>query len=232
MRTYEKVFFQPLRAKGLFVEFGGESGLPTVIVNCHVYLTDTDEGGAPTKPFCIATGEPKRGPDGRCVCCDQRVYVPTTARGSIMCPLCNSATAPWSVIQRSFRAIFQITPGEPATFLPLSYNDILPEGMRPMTNEDYIADISYALRNAADWCFTSKQFEIWGWPATQERLRAEEAASEAAAIQEARNWSSSPSWLNPTENDDIYRDMPSLISLNDYDDMPALAPISSLWSCS
>ena len=55
-----------------------------------------------------------------------------------------------------------------------------------MTNAHQAACISEALREAAHWCFTSAQAAAAGWPMTQARLRAIEAAEEAATRAEAQ----------------------------------------------
>ena len=217
--TYERAFLEPLRSQGMFVRIVGQDWQPgTLIIDCNVYLTDTDESGGPTNPFCITSQEPKRAADGRCVCCDQIGHGPEYQRGSVKCPLCNATTMPWSITERSFRGLFQIIPGKPAAMQPPPSYD-LPHGMKWMTNDEQIAAISHALRYAAEWCFSSEQAESFGWPTIQERLRAEEAASEAVALEEARDLSS---WLETA-----YDEMPALISLNNDtdDDMPPLIPL-------
>ena len=135
-----------LRSHGLFVTVFSQGGsTDTYIVDCTVYLTDTNEDGSPALPFCISPSDSLRDDEGDCVCCKANpkdVKERVLKRGSILCPLCNSPTAPWSLISRHFRGIFKVIPGKPAEIQP---NGIVPDGYKPMTDLQQIQLISEAL---------------------------------------------------------------------------------------
>ena len=149
----EQTYLAPLREQGYFVTIFGEgSEENSLIIDCSMYFTDTDEGGGPAKPFCYTAGDPCRNEMNQCVACDQvhEEYKQTHWRnGSVMCPMCAAWTIPWSLRQRSFRAVFKLVPGGSVEIQekPPSYKDEWTS--KWMTNPEMIEVIATALAPAA-----------------------------------------------------------------------------------
>jgi hypothetical protein len=217
---FAQTHLHDLQAEGYFVSIFGNGSEPgTLIVDCKINLMDTAEDGSPTKPFCFdpLTQSP-RDPEGACICCEG-THERQWTKGSVMCPLCLEWTKPWSITQRLFRGIFKIVPGDPAILIPQTIEP--PFSMKWMSaDSDYAKQISERL-NHYDVLnlFTKSEKQAAGWlmcdqqaaslMAMQERMRAEEAAEEAAHIEESKAVS-----LSFTD-EDFYADMPALIPLEE-----------------
>jgi hypothetical protein len=153
IHAIEQTYLAPLKEQGYFVTIFGEgSEENTLIIDCSMYFTDTDEGGGPAKPFCYEKGGPCRNEMNQCVACEQvqEEYTQTHWRnGSVMCPMCAAWTVPWSLRQRSFRAVFKLVPGGSAEIQekPPSYKDEWTS--KWMTNAEMIEVITSALALAS-----------------------------------------------------------------------------------
>ena len=149
----EQTYLAPLKEQGYFITvFGEGSQENSLIVDCSMYFTDTDEDGGPAKPFCYEKGDPLRNEMNQCVACDQvqEEYKQTHWRnGSVMCPMCAAWTTPWTFRQRSFRAVFKLLPGAKAIIQekPPGYKDEW--SSKWMTNTEMIEVIAEALAPAA-----------------------------------------------------------------------------------
>jgi len=146
-------FLLPLCAQGLFVSIFGWNDAQTLIIDCALYFTDTDEQGNPASLFSVDSVNKMRNGENHCICCEQlpqhlapggpRQYSP----GSIVCPICSAWTKPGTLRQRQFRGLFRFAVGEPPAFLgPAGGQKGLPQ---KMTNEEQIQAITEALSNAA-----------------------------------------------------------------------------------
>jgi hypothetical protein len=142
-------FLHPLCTQGLFVSIFGWNDMKTLIVDCELYFTDTDENGNPARLFCVDSVEKlrfARDAQNRCICCEQNTLEsgPTRyQRGSIMCPICSAWTKPGTLRQRSFRGLFHFAAGEVPFFVgPGGGDKCLPA---QMTNAEQIEAITAAL---------------------------------------------------------------------------------------
>lgn len=138
---------ESLSGQGYFVTlFSGDTD--TLVIDCQMYFTDTDEGGGPASPLCLGPEHARRDSKFRCVGCDQlpqnmvasgsRQYM----KGSILCPVCGAWTQPYMLKERRFRGVFHLVPGGPAQILePPSEKG----GHTWMTNKEMIRAISEAL---------------------------------------------------------------------------------------
>jgi len=217
---FENTHLLPLESEGYFVSIFGNGSEPgSLIIDCDIYLMDTTEDGSPTKPFCFdRLTQPVRDYEGACICCEETGERQWT-NGSVACPLCQAWTKPWSIVKRSFRGIFKVVLGEPAILIPHTLAPLLSQ--KWMTaDSDHAKRISEVLghpdvlnlfnkseKQAAGWPITDGQAA--GLMAIQERMRATEAAEEAALIQESRTTT-----LSFTD-EDFYADMPPLIPLKE-----------------
>ena len=106
-----------LQSKGYFVQIIGPGPSEhTYLLECSMYFTDTTEDGTPTNPLCLGPKESILY-EGHCFACRSSLMesgVPTRPqkRGSIVCPLCNEWTAPWSIRMHTYRGMFQLFPEE------------------------------------------------------------------------------------------------------------------------
>ena len=140
----------PLRSQGYFVSVSNHiEELNTLVVDCKMYFTDTDENGIPAHPLCIAAHEPQRTANDICIACDQipreniRAKPLELKRGSVICPLCFASTKPYTLKMRHFRGIFRVVPNGPAEILepPQEKDNVL-----SMTNKEMIEAIADALK--------------------------------------------------------------------------------------
>lgn len=228
--TFENTHLRALEAEGYFVQIFGNGSEPgSLIIDCNIYLMDTAEDGSPTKPFCFdRLTQPLRDHEGACICCEETGERQWT-NGSVACPLCHTWAKRSSIVQRSFRGIFKIVLGEPAILIPHTVGPLISQKWMTaeshhakrisevLSDPDVLNLFSISEKQAAGWLMTDQQAA--GLMAIQERLRAAEAAEEAAVIQEASKTGLPFFATTP------YDDMPLLIDLDEYDDMPALIPI-------
>jgi hypothetical protein len=139
----ERTRLASLSAQGYFVTvFSGDT--ETLVIDCDMYFTDTDETGGPASPLCLGPGDARRDSNLRCVGCDQLPQNTGTSwsKGSILCPVCGMWTQPYTLKQRHFRGVFKLVTGGPAQILdPPSEKG----GHTWMTNEEMIQTISAAL---------------------------------------------------------------------------------------
>jgi len=139
-------FLHPLCTQGLFVRIFGWNDPTTLIIDCALYFTDTDEHGSPASIFSVDSVEKMRDAKNRCICCEQfpQHTVATPYRhGSITCPICSSLTKPGTLRQRSFRGLFHFAVGEPPSFVGSAGGEKgLPD---KMTNSEQIEAITEAL---------------------------------------------------------------------------------------
>jgi hypothetical protein len=140
-------FLHPLSAQGLFVSIFGWNDPTTLIIDCALYFTDTDEQGNPASLFTLDSVDKMRNTrDAKncCICCD-KLPENTVAykHGSIICPVCSAWTKPGTLRERHFRGLFHFVVGEPPSFVG-------PAGGLPnrMTNKEQIEAITGALIKA------------------------------------------------------------------------------------
>lgn len=206
--TFENTRLRPLESEGYFVSIFGTGTEPgSLIIDCNIYLMDTAEDGSPTKPFCFdRLTQPVRDYEGACICCEESGGRQWT-NGSVACPLCHTWTKPWSIVQRSFRGIFKVVLGEPAILIPHTLTPLLSQ--KWMTaDSDHAKRISEVLGDPDVLnLFSKSEKQAASLLVMQERMRAEEAAEEAAHIEESNTVS-----LSFTD-EDFYADMPALIPL-------------------
>ena len=144
-------FLLPLCAQGLFVSIFGWNDPQTLIIDCALYFTDTDEQGNPASLFSVDSVDKMRnGRDAQnhCICCEQLPQSTVAYKhGSISCPICSAWTKPGTLRQRHFRGLFHFAVGEPPSFVgPAGGNKGLPD---KMTNEEQIEAITQALSKAS-----------------------------------------------------------------------------------
>jgi hypothetical protein len=140
-------FLQPLSAQGLFVSIFGWNDPTTLIIDCTLYFTDTDEQGNPASLFTVDSVDKMRHPrdaDNRCICCEQLPQNTVVYKhGSITCPVCSAWTKPGTLRQRHFRGLFHFVVGDPPFFLsPGGGEKCLSD---QMTNPEQIDAITAAL---------------------------------------------------------------------------------------
>jgi len=204
MDEFEKKYFEPLREEAYFVSVFGPGPEPfTLIIDCSVYLNDVDWAGGSTGVVRVGRHDPLRE-DDKCVGCSAKTNETREwKRGSIICPLCSTWSAPWSLRQRPYRGIFRLEPGKPGKLVPELMTDL---EQPKMTNDHMVKTISDALRQASLYCLSEEMVEAAGWtPGSllracivceeEFRIRAEEAAEESANIREAEEWQTSHSTL-------------------------------------
>lgn len=120
--VFERQHLESLRSEGYFVSIFGPGKIPdTLIMDCKIYLTDSDEHGGATRPLCVWPEEPIIW-EGKCTGCkasllEDGVGSRPFKRGSVVCPLCNGWTEPWSIQVRHYRGVFKIIPGQPAEYI-------------------------------------------------------------------------------------------------------------------
>ena len=135
-----------LSSEGYFVNICSEvEEKNTLIVECSMFFTDTDENGDPARPFCIEKDEPRLTKDNRCVACDEIpcMYLSERITNSVICPICSSHVKKGAFKTRRFRGIFRIVPNGPAQILPpLNKNSKI----QWMTNNHMIEMIANVLR--------------------------------------------------------------------------------------
>ena len=142
----------PLRTQGLFVDIFGWNDRTTLIIDCSLYSTDTDEQGNPASLFAVDSVDKMhnaRHTNNRCICCDQLPQHTVGSdpmpyrHGSITCPICSAWTKPGTLRQRSFRGLFHFAVGEPPSFVGSAGGEKgLPD---KMTNSEQIEAITEAL---------------------------------------------------------------------------------------
>jgi hypothetical protein len=145
----------PLCIQGLFPRIFGWNDPTTLIVDCALYFTDTDEHGNPASLFTVESVDKMhtaRHTNHRCICCYQLPQDTVGSNpmpykhGSIICPICSASTKPGTLRQRSFRGLFHFAVGESPSFLgPAGGEKDLPQ---KMTNEEQIEAITEALSRA------------------------------------------------------------------------------------
>lgn len=141
-------FLRPLCKQGLFISIFGWYDCKTLIVDCELYFTDTDENGDPARLFCVDSVEKRRfarDAQNRCICCEQNTLESGPTRyqqRSISCPICSAWTKPGSLRQRSFRGLFHFAVGETPFFVAPVGGKGLPDRM---TNPEQIDAITEAL---------------------------------------------------------------------------------------
>jgi len=143
----------PLSTQGLFLSIFGWNDAQTLVIDCALYFTDTDEQGNPASLFSVDSVDKLRDAQNHCICCDQLpqhtvVSDPKPYRhSSINCPICSALTKPGTLRKRTFRGLFHFAVGEPPSFVgPAGGNDYMPE---KMTNHEQIDAIMRALSKAA-----------------------------------------------------------------------------------
>ena len=141
---------ESLSSEGYFVTIHSEGEQKnTLVVDCRMFFTDTDESGGPASPFCIGPTEPRRTADNRCVACDQHPqsyatpYVTGRIKGSAICPLCSCQVKRHTLKSRRFRGIFRLVRDGPAEILPPPVDR---GSITWMTNEDMIQAIATVLK--------------------------------------------------------------------------------------
>ncbi|NBO53223.1 MAG: hypothetical protein EBU84_01225 [Actinobacteria bacterium] len=141
---------ESLSSEGYFVTIYREGEQKnTLVVDCRMFFTDTDEAGGPASPFCIGPGEPRRTADNRCVACDQHPqsyatpYVTGRIKGSAICPLCSCQVKQHTLKSRRFRGIFRLIRDGPAEILPPPADR---GSITWMTNEHMIQAIASVLK--------------------------------------------------------------------------------------
>ena len=151
IQMIEQTYLAPLKEQGYFVTIFGEgSQHNSLIIDCSMYFTDTDEGGGPANPICHTAGDPCRDEGGHCVACENLPQcIRSWGNGSVMCPFCRGWTKPWTMQQRNFRAIFQLLPDGTAIIQERAtgYKDTLPS--KWISNPEMIQVIADALAPAA-----------------------------------------------------------------------------------
>jgi hypothetical protein len=139
-------FLLPLCEQGLFLSIFGWNDPTTLVIDCALYFTDTDEQGNPSGLFSVDSVEKlqaAKGDQKRCICCEQLCELTEYRRGSIICPICLSWTPPHTLRQRKFRGLFHFVLGEPPRFIaPAGGDEYLP---KQMTNQEQIQAITKAL---------------------------------------------------------------------------------------
>lgn len=145
-------FLRPLCTQGLFVSIFGWNDTKTLIIDCELYFTDTDENGDPAGLFCVDPVEKlrfARDAQNRCICCEQNTLESGPIRyqrGSIMCPICSAWTKPGTLRERHFRGLFRYVVGEVPFFVGVGSGEkCLPD---QMTNKEQIEAITGALIKA------------------------------------------------------------------------------------
>jgi len=139
----------PLCTQGLFVRIFGWNDSTTLIIDCTLYFTDTDEHGNPASLFSVDSVDKMRNArdaKNRCICCDQlpQNTVPMPYKhGSISCPICFAWTLPGTLRERQFRGLFHFAVGEPPSFVGSAGGE---KGFPDkMTNSEQIEAITEAL---------------------------------------------------------------------------------------
>lgn len=141
----------PLCTQGLFVSIFGWNDPQTLIIDCALYFTDTDEQGNPASLFSVDSVDKLRNArdaQNHCICCDQLPQSTLAYKhSSISCPICSAWTKPGTLRKRTFRGLFHFAVGDPPSFVgPAGGQKYLPD---KMTNEEQIEAITEALSNAA-----------------------------------------------------------------------------------
>ena len=141
----------PLCTQGLFASIFGWNDAQTLIIDCALYFTDTDEHGNPASLFSVDSVNKMRNArdaQNRCICCEQLPQSTVAYKhGSISCPICSAWTKPGTLRQRHFRGLFRYVAGELPSFVgPAGGEKGLPD---KMTNEEQIEAITEALSKAS-----------------------------------------------------------------------------------
>ena len=156
---FENKYFGPLRAHGYFVSIFGESDTPlSLIIDCSVYVTDSGEEG--TSVLRHMPGDPTTE-DGACIACsafqgERREW----KTGCVLCPFCLNYTQPWALRRKSFREVFTVVPGKPATLVRPASKVMARDRM---TSEHMIESISNALKHAALYVISHSTLRDAGW---------------------------------------------------------------------
>ena len=142
---------EALKQEGYFVVSRGEHAPGILVMECKIYLTDTDENGGATRPLVILPDEPLIW-EGKCRGCnalatEAGVGARPFKRGSIKCPLCASWTEPWSMQERVYRGLFKLVSNGPAEFIPNP--PVIPDP-HEMRSQHQIECISKALVDGAE----------------------------------------------------------------------------------
>jgi hypothetical protein len=137
----------PLCERGFFTRIFGWNDPKTLIIDCALYFTDTDEHGNPAGLFTIDSVENMRNvrnEHNHCICCDELPQKTMAYKhGSIACPVCSAWTKPGTLRQREFRGLFHFAVGETPFFVaPTGGEKGLPDRM---TNPEQIEAITQAL---------------------------------------------------------------------------------------
>ena len=140
-------FLLPLCNQGLFISIFGWNDPKTLIIDCALYFTDTDEHGNPAGLFSVDSVDKMRNArdeQNRCICCEQLPQNPMAYKqGSICCPVCSAWTKPGALRERHYRGLFHFTVGETPFFVaPTGGEKGSPDRM---TNPEQIEAITEAL---------------------------------------------------------------------------------------
>jgi hypothetical protein len=139
-----------LQSKGYFVQIIGPGPSEhTLLLECTMYFTDTTEDGTPTNPLCLGPKESILY-EGHCFACRASLMesgVPSRPqkRGSILCPLCNEWTAPWSIRMRKYQGVFRVFPEEKRVDYIFPQNADSPGTIPSIRSKDMIVQISNVL---------------------------------------------------------------------------------------
>jgi len=172
LQGFENKYLAPLRAHGYFVSIFGEHDAPlSLIIDCSVYVTDSGEEG--TSVLRHMPGDPTTE-DGACIACsaflgERREW----KTGCVLCPFCSNYTRPWALCRKSFREVFTVVPGKPATLVRPPIANMPSERM---TSQHMIESISNALKHAALYVIDPAQLRNEGWTTEALLLRSIEEA--------------------------------------------------------
>ena len=147
LSDFERTHFLPLWEQGYFLSVFGED-TDGLIIDCVMYFTDFDEETGSHTLLRTNPSEPTYQ-EGSCVTCARmQEEKGEWKNGSIMCPRCCKWTKPWTITKKSYRGIFKINPGEPATLLPQKKGITYPEKTFQISGETMVSAVCQALTQA------------------------------------------------------------------------------------
>ena len=146
---FEEKYLWPLRAEGYFVKIlepvVGE--VDQYLVECTLYVTDYDEGGAGTAYVLrVNMDDPLETSEGCCIACNSK-RPKVVEHGSTTCPICLQPTLRGLIRPKKYHGIFQLVPNAPAKFRAMH---TLPPRVNPIHANHMIQSISKALKGAYD----------------------------------------------------------------------------------